>query len=149
MCVSETDAVADMMNTVTDVEEGSPEQGARSPTGFASSVLLKLRESTSAGDLKTLDAYGLEPEVAARVAGFAGDCRAGHAETSLVRSLLQQYARGASAVCADAASTAEERQDAVLRIVDLLKHDERLMRAFLELLPRTLAVTPLSSEESL
>lgn len=94
-----------------------------------------LRESTSAGDLSKLDAYGLEPEVAARVAAFAGDFRAGHAETSLVRSLLQQYTRGASAVCADAASTAEERRDAVLRIVDLLKHDERLMRAFLELLP--------------
>lgn len=119
------------MKTVT-IDEGPPELGS---TGFATNVLLKLRESTSAGDLSKLDAYELEPEVAARVAAFAGDFRAGHAETSLVRSLLQQYARGASAVCADAASTAEERRDAVLRIVDLLKHDERLMRAFLELLP--------------
>ena len=36
-----------------------------------------------------------------------------------------------------------------MRIADLLKHDKRLMRAFLELLPpASRVVTPRSSEES-
>ena len=66
-----------------------------------------------------------------------------------MRSLLLQYSRAAAAVCADAAATTELRRDAVLRIVDLLKHDKRLMKAFLELLPpASRVVTPRSSEES-
>ena len=52
-----------------------------------------------------------------------------------MRSLLQQYATAASQVCGDAAATTELRRDAVLRIIDLLKHDKRMMKAFLELLP--------------
>jgi len=115
--------------TITDVEGGSP-----------ANVLLKLRESTSAADLSKLpaprlDRFGLEPDLSLRVAGFADDFNRAHAEDSLVRSLLLQYSRAAAAVCADGASTAEQRRDAMLRIADLLKHDKRLMRAFLELLP--------------
>ena len=71
------------------------------------------------------------------------DFNAGHAEDSLVRSLLRRYATAASQVCGDAAATAELRRDAVLLIVDLLKHDKRLMKAFLELLPpASRVVTP-------
>ena len=119
--------------TITEVEVGSP-----------ANVLLKLRESTSAADLSKLDKFGLEPELSQRVASFAEDFNRAHAEDSLVRSLLLQYSRAAAAVCADGASTAEQRRDAMLRITDLLKHDKRLMRAFLELLPprRVPVVTP-------
>ena len=119
--------------TVTDVEVGSP-----------ANVLLRLRESTSAADLSKLDKFGLEPELSRRVATFADDFNGAHAEDSLVRSLLRQYAAAASQVCGDAASTTELRRDAILRIVDLLKHDKRLLRSFLELLPpsRVAVVTP-------
>ena len=121
--------------TITEVEVGSP-----------ANVLLKLRESTSAADLSKLDKFGLEPELSRRVATFADDFNAAHAEDSLVRSLLQQYATAASQVCGDAAATTELRRDAILRIVDLLKHDKRLLRSFLELLPpgpaRVPVVTP-------
>ena len=115
--------------TITDVEGGSP-----------ANVLLRLRESTSAADLSKLpapmlDRFGLEPELSLRVRGFAEDFNRAHAEESLVRSLLLQYSRAAAAVCADAAATTEQRRDAMLRIADLLKHDKRLMRTFLELLP--------------
>ena len=123
--------------TITEVEVGSP-----------ANVLLKLRESTSAVDLSKLDKYGLEPELSQRVASFADDFNAGHADDSLVRSLLRQYAAAASQVCGDAAATTELRRGAVLRIVDLLQHDKRLMKAFLELLPPTSrVVTPRGSEE--
>ena len=125
--------------TITDVEGGSP-----------ANVLLRLRESTSAADLSklpapTLDPFGLEPDLSLRVAGFADAFNAAHAEDSLVRSLLLQYSRAAAAVCADAAATTEQRRDAMLRIADLLKHDKRLMKAFLDLLPparRVPVVTP-------
>ena len=110
--------------TITEVEVGSP-----------ANVLLKLRESTSAADLSKLDKFGLEPSLSQRVASFADDFNAGHAQDSLVRSLLRQYAAAASQVCANGASTAEQRRDAMLRIADLLKHDKRMMKAFLELLP--------------
>ena len=124
--------------TVTDVEVGSP-----------ANVLLSLRESTSAADLSKLDKFGLEPSLSQRVASFADDFNAGHAQDSLVRSLLRQYAAAASQVCANGASTAEQRRDAMLRIADLLKHDKRMMKAFLELLPpASRVVTPRSSEES-
>ena len=48
------------------------------------------------------------------------------------------------AVDGDAAATTELRRGAILRVVDLLKHDKRLMKAFLELLPprRVPVVTP-------
>ena len=107
-------------------------------------VLLRLRESTSAADLSKLDKSGLEPELSRRVASFADDFNAGHAEDSLVRSLLLQYAAAASQVCCDAAATTELRRDTILRIVDLLKHDKRILRSFLELLPpaRVPVVTP-------
>ena len=60
---------------------------------------------------------------------------------------MRQYAAAASQVCGDAAATTELRRDAILRIVDLLKHDKRLMRAFLELLPPApRVVTPRSSD---
>jgi hypothetical protein len=119
--------------TITDVEVGSP-----------ANVLLRLRESTSAADLSKLDKFGLEPALSQRVATFADEFNGAHAEDSLVRSLLQQYAAAASQVCGDAAATTELRRDAVLRVVDLLKHDKRLMKAFLELLPpsRVPVVTP-------
>ena len=124
--------------TITDVEGGSP-----------ANVLLRLRESTSAADLSKfpapkLDPFGLAPDLSLRVRGFADDFNRAHAEDSLVRSLLLQYSRAAAAVCADAAATTEQRRDAMLRISDLLKHDKRLMRAFLELLPprRVPVVTP-------
>ena len=104
---------------------------SRSPAN----VLLRLRESTSAADLSKLDKFGLEPELSRRVASFADDFNRAHAEDSLVRSLLRQYAAAASQVCANGASTAEQRRDAMLRIADLLKHDKRMMKAFLELLP--------------
>ena len=124
--------------TITDVEVGSP-----------ANVLLRLRESTSAADLSKLDKFGLEPELSQRVASFADDFNAAHAEDSLVRSLLRDYATAASQVCGDAAATTELRRDAILRIIDLLKHDKRLMRAFLELLPpASRVVTPRGSEES-
>ena len=57
---------------------------------------------------------------------------------------MRRYAAAASQVCGDAAATTELRRDAVLRVVDLLKHDKRLMKAFLELLPpsRVPVVTP-------
>ena len=117
--------------TITD-DEGE----SKSPAN----VLLKLRESTSAADLRKLpapklDPFGLAPDLSLRVAGFADDFNRAHAEDSLVRSLLLQYSRAAAAVCADAAATTEQRRDAILRIADLLKHDKRLMKAFLELLP--------------
>ena len=115
---------------------------SRSPAN----VLLKLRESTSAADLRKLDKFGLEPALSRRVATFADDFNAGHADDSLVRSLLRQYAAAASQVCGDAAATTELRRDAVLRIVDLLKHDKRLLRSFLGLLPpASRVVTPRSS----
>ena len=125
--------------TITDVEGGSP-----------ANVLLRLRESTSAADLSKLpapkhDPFGFAPDLSLRVAGFADDFNRAHAEDSLVRSLLLQYSRAAAAVCADAAATTEQRRDAMLRIADLLKHDKRLMKAFLELLPparRVPVVTP-------
>ncbi len=129
--------------TITDVEGGSP-----------ANVLLRLRESTSAADLSKLpapklDPFGLEPDLSLRVAGFADDFNRAHAEDSLVRSLLLQYSRAAAAVCADGASTTEQRRDAMLRIADLLKHDKRLMKAFLELLPpASRVVTPRNSDES-
>ena len=124
--------------TITEVEVGSP-----------ANVLLRLRESTSAADLSKLDKFGLEPALSQRVASFADDFNAGHAQDSLVRSLLLQYATAASQVCGDAAATTELRRDAVLRIVDLLKHDKRLLRSFLELLPpsRVPVVTPNSSRD--
>ena len=124
--------------TITEVEVGSP-----------ANVLLKLRESTSAADLSKLDKSGLEPELSRRVASFADDFNAGHAEDSLVRSLLRQYAAAASQVCCDAAATTELRRDTILRIVDLLKHDKRILRSFLELLPpaRVPVVTPNSSRD--
>ena len=117
--------------TITD-DEGEPKSPAN--------VLLKLRESTSAADLSKfpaprLDPFGLEPDLSLRVKGFAEDFNRAHAEDSLVRSLLLQYSRAAAAVCADAAATTEQRRDAILRIADLLKHDKRLMKASLELLP--------------
>ena len=116
---------------------------SRSPAN----VLLRLRESTSAADLSKLDKFGLEPALSQRVATFADDFNAGHADDSLVRSLLRQYAAAASQVCGDAAATTELRRGAVLRIVDLLKHDRRLMKAFLELLPpASRVVTPRSSD---
>ena len=60
---------------------------------------------------------------------------------------MRQYAAAASQVCGDAVATPELRRDAVLRVVDLLKHDKRLMRAFLELLPpASRVVTPRSSD---
>ena len=122
--------------TITEVEVGSP-----------ANVLLRLRESTSAADLSKLDKYGLEPALSRRVAAFADDFNASHADDSLVRSLLRQYAAAASQVCGDAAATTELRRDAVLRVVDLLKHDKRLMKAFLELLPPApRVVTPRSSD---
>ena len=127
--------------TITD-DEGEPKSPAN--------VLLKLRESTSAADLSkypapTFDPFGLAPDLSLRVAGFADDFNRAHAEDSLVRSLLLQYSRAAAAVCADAAATTEQRRDAMLRIADLLKHDKRLMKAFLDLLPparRVPVVTP-------
>ena len=124
--------------TITEVEVGSP-----------ANVLLKLRESTSAADLSKLDKFGLEPELSQRVATFADEFNGAHAEDSLVRSLLLQYSRAAAAVCADAAATTEQRRDAMLRIADLLKHDKRLLRSFLELLPpaRVPVVTPNSSRD--
>ena len=124
--------------TITEVEVGSP-----------ANVLLKLRESTSAADLSKLDKFGLEPELSRRVASFANDFNGAHAEDSLVRSLLRQYATAASQVCGDAAATTELRRDAILRVVDLLKHDKRLLRSFLELLPpsRVPVVTPNSSRD--
>ena len=81
---------------------------------------------------------------------LAKSCQSHHRrETSdldVVRSLLRQYAAAASQVCGDAAATAELRRGAILRVVDLLKHDKRLMRAFLELLPpASRVVTPRSS----
>ena len=117
--------------TITD-DEGEPKSPAN--------VLLKLRESTSAADLSKypaprLDPFGLEPDLSLRVRSFADDFNGAHAEDSLVRSLLRRYAAAASQVCGDAAATTEQRRDAILRIADLLKHDKRLMRAFLELLP--------------
>ena len=115
--------------------------------GSPANVLLRLRESTSAADLSKLDKFGLEPELSRRVATFADDFNAGHAEDSLVRSLLRQYAAAASQVCGDAAATTELRRGAILRIVDLLKHDKRLMKAFLEVLPpASRVVTPRSSD---
>ena len=84
------------------------------------------RESASAADLSKLDKFGLEPALSRRVASFADDFNAGHAEDSLVRSLLRHYATAASQVRGDAAATTELRRDAVLRI-DLLKHDKRLI----------------------
>ena len=131
--------------TITD-DEGE----SKSPAN----VLLKLRESTSAADLSKypapkLDPFGLEPDLSLRVRSFADGFNATHAEDSLVRSLLLQYSRAAAAVCADAAATTEQRRDAMLRIADLLKHDKRLMKAFLDLLPpASRVVTPRSSEES-
>ena len=118
---------------------------SRSPAN----VLLRLRESTSAADLSKLDKFGLEPALSRRVATFADDFNGGHAEDSLVRSLLRQYAAAASQVCGDAAATTELRRDAILRVVDLLKHDKRLLRSFLELLPpsRVPVVTPNSSRD--
>ena len=116
---------------------------SRSPAN----VLLRLRESTSAADLSKLDKFGLEPALSRRVATFADDFNAGHAEDSLVRSLLRQYAAAASQVCGDAAATTELRRDTILRIADLLKHDKRLVRAFLDLLsPASRVVTPRSSD---
>ena len=113
---------------------------SRSPAN----VLLRLRESTSAADLSKLDKFGLEPSLSQRVASFADDFNAGHAQDSLVRSLLLQYATAASQVCGDATATTELRRDAILRVVDLLKHDKRILRSFLELLPpaRVPVVTP-------
>ena len=113
---------------------------SRSPAN----VLLRLRESTSAADLSKLDKFGLEPALSQRVASFADDFNAGHAQDSLVRSLLQDYATAASQVCGDAAATTELRRDAILRVVDLLKQDKRILRSFLELLPpaRVPVVTP-------
>ena len=133
---------ASQRTSTTIVDDG----GSRSPAN----VLLRLRESTSAADLSKfpapkLDPFGLEPDLSLRVAGFADAFNAAHAEDSLVRSLLLQYSRAAAAVCADAAATTEQRRDAMLRIADLLKHDKRLMKAFLELLPparRVPVVTP-------
>ena len=64
-----------------------------------------------------------------------------------MHSLLRQYAAAASQVCGDAAATTELRRGAILRIADLLKHDKRLMRAFLELLPpASRVVTPRGSD---
>ena len=74
--------------TITD-DEGE----SKSPAN----VLLKLRESTFSADLSKLpaprlDRFGLEPELSLRVRGFADDFNRAHAEDSLVRSLLRQYA---------------------------------------------------------
>ena len=118
---------ASQRTSTTIIDDGE----SRSPAN----VLLRLRESTSAADLSKLDKFGLEPALSQQVASFADEFNAGHAEDSLVRSLLRQYAAAASQVCGDAAATTELRRGAVLRIVDLLKHDRRLMKAFLELLP--------------
>ena len=118
---------ASQRTSTTIIDDGE----SRSPAN----VLIRLRESTSAADLSKLDKFGLEPELSRRVASFADDFNAGHADDSLVRSLLRQYTAAASQVCGDAAATTELRRGAVLRIVDLLKHDRRLMKAFLELLP--------------
>ena len=131
---------ASQRTSTTIIDDGE----SRSPAN----VLLRLRESTSAVDLSKLDKFGLEPELSQRVASFADDFNAGHADDSLVRSLLRQYAAAASQVCGDAAATTELRRGAILRIVDLLKHDRRLMKAFLELLPpASRVVTPRSSSE--
>ena len=130
---------ASQRTSTTIIDDGE----SRSPAN----VLIRLRESTSAADLSKLDKFGLEPELSRRVASFADDFNAGHAEDSLVRSLLRQYAAAASQVCGDAAATTELRRDAILRIADLLKHDKRLMKAFLELLPpASRVVTPRSSD---
>ena len=129
---------ASQRTSTTIIDDGE----SRSPAN----VLLRLRESTSAVDLSKLDKFGLEPALSQRVASFADDFNAGHADDSLVRSLLRQYAAAASQVCGDAAATTELRRDAVLRIVDLLKHDKRLLRSFLGLLPpASRVVTPRSS----
>ena len=127
---------ASQRTSTTIIDDGE----SRSPAN----VLLKLRESTSAADLSKLDKFGLEPELSRRVASFAEDFNAGHAEDSLVRSLLRRYAASAGQGCGDAAATTELRRDAILRIVVLLKHDKRLLRSFLELLPpsRVSVVTP-------
>ena len=133
---------ASQRTSTTIIDDGE----SRSPAN----VLLRLRESTSAADLSKLpapklDPFGLAPDLSLRVAGFADDFNRAHAEDSLVRSLLLQYSRAAAAVCADAAATTEQRRDAMLRIADLLKHDKRLMKAFLDLLPparRVPVVTP-------
>ena len=68
-------------------------QSRTSRVGSPANVLLRLRESTSAADLSKLDKFGLEPALSQRVATFADDFNAGHAEDSLVRSLLLQYSR--------------------------------------------------------
>ena len=127
---------ASQSTSTTIIDDGE----SRSPAN----VLLRLRESTSAADLSKLDKFGLEPELSRRVASFANDFNRAHAEDSLVRSLLLQHAAAASQVCGDAAATTELRRDAILRIVDLLKHDKRILRSFLELLPpaRVPVVTP-------
>ena len=132
---------ASQRTSTTIIDDGE----SRSPAN----VLLRLRESTSAADLSKLDKFGLEPALSQRVASFADDLNAGHAEDSLVRSLLRQYAAAASQVCGDAAATTELRRGAILRVVDLLKHDKRLLRSFLELLPpsRVPVVTPSSSRD--
>ena len=131
---------ASQRTSTTIIDDGA----SRSPAN----VLLRLRESTSAADLSKLDKFGLEPALSQRVASFADDFNAGHADDSLVRSLLRQYAAAASQVCGDAAATTELRRDAVLRIVDLLKHDKRLLRSFLGLLPpASRVVTPRSSSK--
>ena len=131
---------ASQRTSTTIIDDGE----SRSPAN----VLLRLRESTSAADLSKLDKFGLEPALSRRVASFADDFNAGHADDSLVRSLRRQYAPAASQVCGDAAATTELRRGAILRIVDLLKHDKRLLRSFLELLPpASRVVTPRSSEE--
>ena len=80
--------------TITDVEVGSP-----------ANVLLRLRESTSAADLSKLDKFGLETALSQRVATFADEFNGAHAEDSLVRSLLQQYAAAASQVLSEWAMT--------------------------------------------
>ena len=90
---------ASQRTSTTIIDDGE----SRSPAN----VLLRLRESTSAVDLSKLDKFGLEPELSQRVAAFADDFNGGHAEDSLVRSLLRQYAAAASQVCGDAAATTE------------------------------------------
>ena len=130
---------ASQRTSTTIIDDGE----SRSPAN----VLIRLRESTSAADLSKLDKFGLEPELSRRVASFADDFNAGHADDSLVRSLLRQYTAAASQVCGDAAATTELRRDTILRIADLLKHDKRLVRAFLDLLsPASRVVTPRSSD---
>ena len=130
---------ASQRTSTTIIDDGE----SRSPAN----VLLRLRESTCAVDLSKLDKFGLEPALSRRVASFADNFNAGHAEDSLVRSLLRQYATAASQVYGDAAATTELRRDAILRIADLLKHDKRLMKAFLDLLPpASRVVTPRSSD---